>query len=547
MNNSKARFSLPMPVVAILVIACFILGNWAGPLLLSQENNNSPEENEPLYWVAPMDPNYRKDAPGKSPMGMDLIPVYHKADNSEEGAIQISPALQQNFSVQVEKAQPRLLKRQLTTYGVVQYDEDYLVHVHTRVEGWIEKLHINAVGDRVSKGQALFDIYSPTLVNAQEELILALQRKNTALTAAAKQKLRTLHVNEQVIKTLVATQKVQQTITRYASQAGVISHLTIREGYYVKPDKTLMAIAALDPIWIIADVMASDANNVFMGMKARLKAMSVGQSETSPTLNKQGVVEYIYPTLEPTSRLQKVRLRFENKDERLKPNMFHHIGLSIPDYSAGIAIPYRAVIFHGEKSFVVIKQKEQFKTVAVQLGQQDDVYVEVIKGLDVGDQVVVSSQFLIDSESSKTSDFNRWGRAEVKATHDAMNHSMSHSMNHLTDHSMHINHRDEPSKEIKETKEIKEQRAMTATVSGVIKAVEGNRVLIARGAIKKWSRPAATVWFTLEESQQAHASHLLEGAHLQFTFEVKRPDFVITDIIQLHPPKPSDAVGVTHD
>lgn len=146
----------------------------------SVDNSTDIDENKPLYWVAPMDANYQRDQPGQSPMGMDLIPYYGSQNNTmDEGAgtIKISPSVVNNLGVRTTTASYGVLNTTIETVGYVTYDEDKLVHIHPRVSGWIEKLHINAIGDPVTKGQPLYDIYSPELVNAQEELLLALDRK----------------------------------------------------------------------------------------------------------------------------------------------------------------------------------------------------------------------------------------------------------------------------------------------------------------------------------------------------------------------------------
>lgn len=490
----------------ILMVICVVAGVVIGFSIAESDamSGASSSSEKPLYWVAPMDPNYRSDKPGKSPMGMDLIPVYENSQTDSLGEVRVESHLQQNFSVKTARVAAHQIQTQLETFGTVEYDEDFLVHVHTRVEGWIEKLHVNAVGDRVQKGQALYDIYSPALVNAQEELILALQRNSKALTQAAKQRLRTLHVTENTIKSIVETRKVRQTITRYAIQSGVISHLAIREGFYVKPDNTLMAIAALDPIWVVADVMQSDAEFVYKDMPAWLQLSGLAQANGSEVVKRQGIVEYIYPTLEPNSRIQKVRLRFSNKDERLKPNMYSRIHLTPPPYLASMAIPRQAVIYQGQQRLVVIKLDDlSFKTVAVTLGKSDQQYIEVLTGLEIGDHVVVSAQFLIDSESRKTSDLARWQASPSTHIH-APDTDIDNSANSEN----------------------------TARVNGVIKAIKERQITIDREGIAKWKRPAAIVEFTLHPSLAHSASQLKVGDTLDFTFEVTQSDFVIVKIHQ---------------
>ena len=202
----------------------------------SQVSNTVSAEKTPLYWVAPMDANYRRDKPGKSPMGMDLVPVYDdggKGPDEGPGTIRISSDVVNNLGVRTALVSYKSLHTEINTVGYVTYDEDKLVHIHPRVQGWIEKLYVKAVGDPVKKGQALYEIYSPELVNAQEELLLALDRKNSRLISAAQNRLAALQLPKSAITKLTKTKKVQQRITFYAPQNGVVENLKIREGFFV--------------------------------------------------------------------------------------------------------------------------------------------------------------------------------------------------------------------------------------------------------------------------------------------------------------------------
>ena len=207
-------------------------------------------DQEPLYWVAPMDPNFKSDEPGKSPMGMDLIPVYASGEGSvDEGAgtIRISPDIVNNLGVRTGRAEMRLLSSEITTVGYVQYDEDQLLHVHPRVEGWVETLFVKAEGDPVDAGAPLYQLYSPPLVNAQEELLLAIGRGNPSLIEAAEERLKALQIDDKVIDELKRAGKVQQQITFYAPMSGVVDNLNIREGFYVQPGTTCLLYTSPSP------------------------------------------------------------------------------------------------------------------------------------------------------------------------------------------------------------------------------------------------------------------------------------------------------------
>ena len=389
-------------------------------------------ENKPSYWVAPMDANYRKDKPGKSPMGMDLVPVYDDVTamgtDTGKGTIRISPEVVNNLGVRITEAKYQSLHNEINTVGYVVYDEDKLVHIHPRVQGWIEKLHVKAMGDSVKKGQPLYEIYSPELVNAQEELLLALERKSNRLISAAQNRLTALQLPKSVIAKLKKTKKVQQLITFYAPQNGVIENLKIREGFFVKPDSTLMSIADLSEVWVEGEVFERQAGQVKTGIPVTMTL------DYLPGKTWQGQVDYIYPTLDAKTRTVKVRLRFKNEKGEFKPNMFAQITLHAMGDGKTLLIPKEALIRTGKQDRVVLALGEgRFKSIAVSVGRYDSDSVEILAGLNEGDNVVSSAQFLLDSESSKSSDFKR-------LNYDYSESDESDESEDMTSFSEHVNH-----------------------------------------------------------------------------------------------------------
>jgi len=374
------------------------------------DSHSVSDKNEPLYWVAPMDPNYQRDKPGKSPMGMDLIPVYANDASSDDspGSVSISPEVVNNLGVRTAQAELRQLSTKIQTVGYVQYNQDTLVHIHPRVEGWVEELHVTAEGDPVKKGQPLYAIYSQALINAQEEVLLALNQKSERLKNASLRKLRLLHVPEQSIKRLLRTRTIQERITFYAPQSGVLDNLEIREGYYVKPENTLMSIGALDEVWLEAEVFEQQAGLVTLNAPVTMTL------DYFPGRSWQGQVDYIYPSLDAMTRTLKVRIRFPNNDFVLKPNMFASVEIHAEADESHVMIPHEAVIRTADQNRVVLALDEgSFKSIAVTLGQGDQHYVRVLDGLNAGERIVTSAQFLLDSESSKTSDFMRMEAREA--------------------------------------------------------------------------------------------------------------------------------------
>ncbi len=367
-------------------------------------------EKKPLYWVAPMDPNYRRDKPGKSPMGMDLIPFYGEEGGGPDegpGTVKISPDVVNNLGVRTATAQLGSLQPIIQTVGYVKYNEDRLVHIHPRVSGWIEELYVKAEGDPVKKGEPLYNLYSPELVNAQEELIMALDRKRPRLITAAEDRLASLRVSAQAIRQLKNTKEVKQTIIFYAPQSGVVDNLQIRQGFYVKPGSTIMSIASLAQVWVDAEVFERQASEVAVGQPVIMTL------DFLPGRQWSGVVDYVYPTLDTKTRTLGVRLRFANDERLLKPGMFAQVIIHLDNSGKSLLVPKEAVIRTGRSSRVVLALGDgHFKSINVKVGRVDDRSAEILAGLKEGEKIVTSAQFLIDSESSKTSAFKRMNHNE---------------------------------------------------------------------------------------------------------------------------------------
>jgi len=364
---------------------------------------NSDEDNV-LYWVAPMDANFRRDAPGQSPMGMDLVPVYanENSDKMSAGTVSIAPHVVNNLGVRSALISRQILVNKINTVGYVQYDQERLIHIHPRVAGWLNKLHIKTAGERVEQGQPLYDIYSPALVNAQEELLLGVARNNKRLLNAAKARLTSLLVPQKTIDKVIRTNKIEPNITIFSPQSGVVDNLAVREGFYVQPGTKIMSVGALDEVWVNAQVFERQSNAVNVGDHVSMTL------DYWPRKIWHGQVDYVYPTLDEKSRTLSVRLRFNNSDDKLKPHMFAKVTIDSDGGEAHILVPRESVIRTGKSSRVVLDLGEgNFKSVNVDLGRSNEQFIEVISGLEEGDKVVVSAQFLIDSESSVDSDFMR--------------------------------------------------------------------------------------------------------------------------------------------
>lgn len=557
--------------IKLLIAALLGAGVSVGALSLlgsSNEHVANSTEKKPLYWVAPMDSNYRRDEPGISPMGMDLVPVYDEGSSNNQdgpGAVTISPAVVNNLGVRTEKVQFKALQSEVNTVGYVQYNQDQQVHIHPRVEGWLETLYVKAAGAQVKQGEPLYTLYSPQLVNAQEEFVLAVNRKNTVLIRAAKARLKALNVSDGFVERLQANKKVMQNITFYARQSGVVDELNVREGFYVKPGTSMMSIAQLDEVWVEAEVFERQAQLIEIGLPVTMTLDYIaGQSW-------RGNVDYIYPTLDAKNRTLRVRLRFNNQNHQLKPNMFAQVSIHAKASDKQLIVPKEAVIRTGNQDRVVLALGEgRFKSVAVELGRSDNNDAVILSGLKADDHVVTSAQFLLDSESSKSSDFKRmqaldtithvWGKGvinSVMADHRMVN--ISHEpMDELDWPSMTMDFivtedvdfsalqvgqtlHFELTKQvddsyllsgihIMDSTHVMVEPANTATVIGTINHIDKTTrtANISRGEIVKWNREAATLDFMF--AADVDLTDLSAQQQVEFTFSLQDGEFVISRI-----------------
>jgi Cu(I)/Ag(I) efflux system membrane fusion protein len=368
---------------------------------LTSDPVQSAEENEILYWVAPMDPNYRRDQPGKSPMGMDLVPVYANSADAGNSVI-ISPELLQSLGIRTATVERGKLWRMINTVGYVAYDERKLSHLHLRTEGWIEKLNVKSDGERVKKGDVLLELYSRELVNAQEEYLQAIRGSNEYLERASRERLQALGMSNDQIRQVKSNKRTYQKVRILASQDGIIDSLNVREGMFVKPDTEVLALADLSSIWLLVDIFERQADWVAVGQPAEVRLGYL------PGRLWEGEVEFVYPTIDSMTRTLQARLRFDNPDEALKPDMYANVRIYAGPKNAVLSIPREALIKTGESERVIVSLGDgKFRAQEVNAGIESGDYVEIIAGLEAGDRVVTSGQFLIDSEASLRASFSR--------------------------------------------------------------------------------------------------------------------------------------------
>ncbi|OBU33159.1 efflux RND transporter periplasmic adaptor subunit [Photobacterium phosphoreum] len=361
--------------------------------------------NEPLYWVAPMDPNYQRDKPGKSPMGMDLIPVYAEKDAAKKnvaGTVIIDAAVENNLGVKTAAVIKQKLSPKIDTIGYVAFDESHLWQTNIRVSGWIQKLYVNAVGEQVNQGDVLFTLYSPELVKSQQELLNAYRTGRSGLMQGARDRLAALGVDKQQIEHIIKTGKATKTIEVKAIADGVIASLNVREGGYLSPAQAAISAGPLNEVWVNAEIFERQAHWITTDSKATMTLDAI------PGQQWQGKVDYVYPILDPKTRTLRMRLKFANHNNQLKPNMFANITLTPTTDKPVLTVPTQAIIRSGDMTRVVLAEGNgKYRSAKINIGREANDRVEVLAGLTTADRIVTSAQFMLDSESSKSADLSR--------------------------------------------------------------------------------------------------------------------------------------------
>lgn len=356
---------------------------------------------EILMYQAPMDPNYTSPSPGKSPMGMDLVPVCESDQLEAKGSISIDSRVRQNMGIRTDTAVLAPLTKTIRTLGHVDFDERRVMVITTKIDGWVREMHVDFTGETVKEGDPLFSIDSPQLVSTQQELLSARRafertgsQADRVTLEATRQRLRYWDISPGQIEHIEMSGEVAQTLTIESPGAGVVVHKNALEGKFVRSDTELFRIADLSQVWVFAHFYEMDSPFVAVGAAATVHVPYDGR----PPI--EGTIEYVFPWLDAKTREVKARIALANPEGRLKPEMFVDVDLRVAVGDQGLLIDDSAVIRTGVRNVVFVENEPgSYTPRVIKLGRQLDGRVEITSGLQAGEKVVVKGQFMLDSES----------------------------------------------------------------------------------------------------------------------------------------------------
>lgn len=366
---------------------------------MKQESSDSRKV---LFWRNPMNPAITSPVFTQDEMGMDYIAVYAGGSKSgPAGTVTIDPVVVQNIGVRTATVTQRTLARKIKALGHVEFNEKRLARLHPKTSGWIETMEIEETGTLVKQGTVLLSIYSPELVAAQQEYVVALRNAeqlnnavSTSLLDSARERLALFDVPAHQIKALKKSRQPMRSIHIHSPFKGRIMNIGVRKGQYITPKNELYLIADLSRIWVYVDIYEDDLPWLKIGDSAKL------QVRAAPGQTFLGKISFIYPIQDRKTHTVRVRMAFDNPDLILKPGMFANIMLQVDPHHDAIVVPSAAIVRSGKREQVFIAMGQgRFEPREVVLGINADGYTQILQGVTVGEQVVVSSQFLIDSES----------------------------------------------------------------------------------------------------------------------------------------------------
>ncbi len=474
------RFALFGAAALVVAVGIGAGGYWLG-VSRTPAGAGAEDGRTILYWYDPMLPGERYPGPGQSSMGMDLIPRYADEGASEAG-VRIDPGVSQNLGVRLATVERRELARTVTAAGVIAFNERNLAIVQARASGFVERSYGRAIGDVVAAGAPIVDIRVPEWTAAQAEY-LALRGAGGDLADAARRRLAMLGMPASLIARVEREGRPYPVTTVTAPIAGAITQLDIRAGMTVMQGAPLATINAVSPVWLVASLTQADAG------VARPGEQAVARTPAFPGETFAGRIESVLPSADPATRTIEVRIALANPQGRLRPGMTANVEIAEPQARASLIVPAEAVIQTGRRSVVIVASDEgRFMPVEVELGRRAGDRIEVASGLEEGQRVVASGQFLIDSEASLTGALDRLeastaGQSAAPAGYES---------------------------------------------SGRITALNGESISIAHGPIAGLNWPAMTMQFTLETAHLAHGIGV--GDEVSFRIRQEGSHYIVTAI-----------------
>lgn len=416
---NRQRILVAVGALAIVIaLAAWVASrseNGASPAAQSDEASAStaPGERKPLYWYDPMRPEVKFDKPGKSPfMDMDLVPKY--PDEADDGSVSIDPRMVQNLGVRTANVTREDFDRRVDVVGAIGLDERSLEVVQSRAEGWVERLHVRAASDPVKRGQLLAEVYAPELYAAQQEYALALRmakgQREDVLVRAAHQRLALLGISDRQLAQLEKTGEAERRVAYYAPFDGFVEELGVSEGQQVAMGAPLFKLARLSRVWVTAEIPEAQSSWIAQGARVEARVTSL------PGEQFDGRVDYVYPELNRETRTVRARIVLENKRDRLRPGMYANVTIFGGTRQGALLVPSEALIPTGERTVVIVSEGEgRFRPVIVEPGAERGGHTEILRGLTEDQQIVVSGQFLIDSEANLRGALGRMGSADTAA------------------------------------------------------------------------------------------------------------------------------------
>ncbi len=406
--NNKAT-SMVLIAIAAFAAGLMVAFWFSSPDTGQVATQPAETKREPLFYRSPMNPDVTSDVPAKGPMGMDYIPVYADDEASgPPGTVSIDPVTIQNIGVRTAIAKVGTIARQIHTLGRVDYDEQRITRLHPKTQGWVEELRIGTTGAAIDNDEILLSIYSPQLVSSQREYLLALNNLETLgdspfedvrrgaaeLVETSLERLRLMDVPEHQIQELTDSREVSKFLHIHSPANGIVVNVGVRNGQFITPQTEMYMIADLSAVWVFVDIFEEELPWVNVGDQAEMRVTAVPGSVLT------GELTSIYPYEDRNTRTIKAPLEFDTKDLLLKPNTFADVTIQASPRENVVIVPSEAIVRSGLREQVfVVREPGKFEPRLVEIGLSGGGFTEIRSGIAGGEEVVVSAQFLIDSES----------------------------------------------------------------------------------------------------------------------------------------------------